>query len=193
MRNMMKTGVLVLVLGIMIVSLTGCPNDIVIFQDRNLEDAVRDALGLPLGLFVTRTDLLQLYELEAAGREIRSLSGLQWAVNLNKLLISDNALVDLTPLTPLVNLTVLDLSVNMIKDISPVAGLANLDHLILYGNDVFNPMPLRTNAANGGLGPGDTVELDERTFLDEDEVLNPDVQALITDYGVTVILVTDAK
>jgi len=190
-RKTWKTGVVVLLMGIIVTTLAGCPSDVVIFKDPNLEGVVKETLGIPLNVLVRRGDLLALLELDATALGIESLKGLEAAANLQVLLASGNGIADLTPLQNLVNLRVLDLSENeVLKVITPLIGLRNLDHVLLYGNNIFDASPLVANAVVGGLGPGDTVELDERTFVDEDDNVNPDVATLIDDYGVTVVLVT---
>lgn len=169
----------------------GCPGsgDVVVFDDRNLDFAVRDELGRPFG-YLTRANLLDLTTLDAKGRGIRDLSGIEYCENLAWLDLDTNEVSDITPLANLTNLMVLNLDSNQIFDISPLAGLLNLDSLSLFNNQVGDIQALVTNAANGGLGPGDSVVLDWRTL--SENALNVDVAYLET-CGVNVILAVPAE
>jgi hypothetical protein len=171
-------------------STVGCPtaDDIVIFDDPGLESAIREELGQPFG-FLTRQGLLNLRTLDAKGRGIGDLTGLEYCENLTWLDLDTNNLSDITPLTNLTNLMVLNLDSNLVFDISPLAGLLNLDELSLFDNQVGDIQALLTNAANGGLGPGDVVILDANTLSDMS--LNFDVPALEA-MGVNVVLVVPA-
>lgn len=169
--------VLVLMAGIGLL-LTGCPAEVFI-QDDDLELAVRRALDLPLWA-ITETELLKLRHLDARNAGVRTLKGLELALNLSWLDVSNETsgtggITDISPLARLRNLTFLDLSHNEITDVSPVAGLSNLDILLLAGNDVFNILPIVTNAENGGLGNGDSLSLSRAPLEDE----NGEIRSLV--------------
>jgi Leucine-rich repeat (LRR) protein len=103
------------------------------FADPNLEAAVREALGISEGpLFVE--DLEQLYTLNASGREIKDLSGLEYCVNLMSLVLEYNEITDLGPLTTLSNLQSLNLNDNAVSDTAALATLTGLTRLYLGGN-----------------------------------------------------------
>jgi hypothetical protein len=109
--------------------------DPVIFADPLLRAAVLEALGredTPL----YPADLLPLTALDAAGRGISDLGGLQFALNLAALDVSDNALTSVAPLAALPSLGSLDLAGNS----------AELDSL----------QPLLDNAE---FGAGDALDL----------------------------------
>ncbi|MBI5092654.1 MAG: hypothetical protein HZB26_09465 [Candidatus Hydrogenedentes bacterium] len=171
--------------------LSGCPspNEIVVFTDQGLDKAIRAELGNPFG-FLTKTILLDLTTLDAKQRGITSLKGLENASNLMWLDLDTNNITDLTPLKDLQHLSVLNLDDNQIFDISPLAGLFNLDQLSLFSNQIGDINALVTNAANGGLGPGDVVVLDSSTL--NDYALSVEVPALEA-AGVNVVLATAAK
>ena len=84
----------------------------------------------------------ETYEPFVGEQQIRSIVGLEKAVNLKQLTISGNpddskgALKDISPLRGLKNLELLRLSHNDITDISPVKGLTNLKHLFLSHNRI---------------------------------------------------------
>ncbi|MCL0101336.1 leucine-rich repeat domain-containing protein [Peptococcaceae bacterium] len=91
-----------------VTKLPGAKLYVVTFLDANLEAAVRDALGKPTG-DITKKDMAKLTNLEAYRRGITNLSGLEYAVNLTSLDLSENQITDITPLAGLTNLTWLEL------------------------------------------------------------------------------------
>ncbi len=140
--------------------------------DADLEAAVRDTLGLPEDHRVSRTDLLGLASLVVDTSVVASLSGLEYATNLESLslLPSDwsvaGQLGDLSPLSGLSSLRslslvgagigdsqlpalaslsgleLLDLRYNAITDVSALAALPRLARLELHGNPVTDLSPL---------------------------------------------------
>ncbi len=140
--------------------------------DAALAEAIREALGVASG--PTCADLAGLEELQAAGRGIASLDGLEHASSLATLNVSSNditsaaplaelaslrsvslsvnALTDVTPLAGLVDLTGLGLRRNAISDIGPLAGLVNLEGLSLHDNQVSDLTPLAGMTAMRTLG-----------------------------------------
>lgn len=75
---------------------------------------------------------------------IHSLEGMQYAVNLKSLDLSENSITDLSPLAGLENLTYLELDRNNITDLAPLSGLTGLEHLNLYNNLIYDITPLST-------------------------------------------------
>ena len=77
-------------------------------------------------------------------QQIKSLVGLEKAINLKQLTISNNwedssgSLRDISPLRGLTKLELLRLSHNDIIDISPLEGLTNLKHLFISHNKIEN-------------------------------------------------------
>ena len=86
----------------------------------------------------------ETYEPFEGDQQIKSLVGLEKAVNLKQLTISNNwedsrgSLRDISPLRGLKNLELLRLSHNDIIDISPLAELTNLKHLFISHNQIEN-------------------------------------------------------
>ncbi len=115
-------------------------SEVVSFPDANLEDAVRVALGKPVG-DVTTDDMATLTALVADERGISDLSGLGYAVNLRELHLTSNQISDISHLASLTNLEYLDLDSNQISDISHLAGLENLLLLYLGSNQISNLEP----------------------------------------------------
>jgi internalin A len=105
--------------------------------DPSLEMAVRSALSMPAGP-ISSSDLEGLTCLDARGRQITNLAGLEWALNLKELDLNGNAVSDLTPLQGLTQLAILDLEQNQITNLSPLKLLINLNCLTLGKNGVFD-------------------------------------------------------
>lgn len=108
------------------------------FQDPALEAAVRDQLGTRGG-YMPRNELEELTELDASGRGIESLAGIEMLPNLRRLDLSGNRVEDLELLLPLRRLTVLDLRDNYLVDLATVklpslAELPELTELVLSNN-----------------------------------------------------------
>ena len=119
----------------------------VAFADSSLERAVGEAL-VTAGLFaqvpssITVAQMDSLTTLNASGRGIQSLAGLDYATNLNTLNLNNNKISDLSPLSYLTSLTSLNLNNNKISDLSSLASLTNLTHLNLYANSIADVRPL---------------------------------------------------
>lgn len=68
-----------------------------LIKDPRLEEAIRESLEEPPE-FITIPDLEGLTQLNAAGRNIKYLDGLEYAINLESLDLSDNDITDIAPL-----------------------------------------------------------------------------------------------
>jgi Leucine-rich repeat (LRR) protein len=132
---------------------------VVVFNDSNLEQAVRDALSKPTG-DILDTDMATLTSFVAQKDSIFDLTGLEYAINLRDLFLDDNLIVDLTPLESLdtldylglyrnnisnisslqylTNLSWINLSINQINDITALQYLTNLQNLALSNNPIDN-------------------------------------------------------
>jgi internalin A len=112
------------------------------FPDKNLEDAIRDVLKHEPKLELTDDKLQNVYILEAPGKNIKDLTGLEKCKNLALIKLTKNKISDLKPLKDLSNLQSLDLADNAIKDISPLANLKGLQLIELSNNQVEKLEPL---------------------------------------------------
>jgi hypothetical protein len=150
-------------------------SEVVSFPDANLEDAVRVALGKPVG-DVTTDDMATLTALVADERGISDLSGLGYAVNLRELHLTSNQISDISHLASLTNLEYLDLDSNQISDISHLAGLENLLLLYLGSNQISNLEPLAglENLQVLYLGSNQISNLEPLTGLENLEYLDLD-------------------
>ena len=123
--------------------------------DGNLAAAIRETLGLPPGAAITADAMLDLTVLEAPGKGIAALTGLEHAVNLTRLDLAVvfgkddwgipekhiNPISDVSPLANLTQLTYLNLDTTDVWDVSPLANLTQLTYLNL-GNTVSDVSPL---------------------------------------------------
>jgi uncharacterized protein (TIGR03067 family) len=109
--------------------------------DKNLEAAIRAALHEPTAP-LTEEKLHNVFILEAPGKGISNLAGLEKCRNLALLKLTKNQVSDLQALKELTNLQSLDLAENKITDISPLAGLTKLQYLELSKNGISKLGPL---------------------------------------------------
>ena len=112
------------------------------FPDKSLEAAIRGVLRHETKTDLTDEMLLNVYVLEAPGKEIRDLTGLEKCKNLALLKLSKNKVVDLKPLKDLGNIQSLDLDDNAIVDLTSLAGLTKLQYLKLSNNKIADLKPL---------------------------------------------------
>jgi len=110
-----------------------CAEEPVCFVDGKLKTAVEEALWI---CDPTPTDMLALTCLDVDNRGIQSVAGLEYAANLETLIIRWNHITDLSPLSGLTNLRELDAHNNGLSDISALAGLVNLRRLVLRINHI---------------------------------------------------------
>ena len=111
------------------------------FADAQLEQAVRATLDKPTGPLIA-ADLSRLTRLQAQGQQIKRLTGLNQAVNLQILDLADNQIRDLTPLAELTQLRFLNLHKNRINSVAALRALAQLQSLDLGSNLVVDLSPL---------------------------------------------------
>ncbi len=147
------------------------PGAVVHIPDPNLRAAIAESLGKSLNAPITVEEMEGLGSLEARNKGIQDLTGLQFATNLNELVLSNNELAlnnnqisDLSPIADLINLRVLNLwnnpvsnlssvrglknlyelsfGLTSVSDLSPIAGLINLEWLHFYGAPVSDLSPI---------------------------------------------------
>ena len=123
---------------------------VVSIPDANLAAAIRQEIGNSI---TTRT-LLNLTRLEAPGRGIKNLTGLQHARNLKVLWLNRNEISDISALAGLTQLTSLILRSNNISDISPLAALTQLTSLEFVWNNISDISPLAELKKLTSLGLG---------------------------------------
>ena len=118
------------------------PGTVIHIPDSNLRAAIAETLGKNPNAPITVEEMERLGRLDARNRGIRDLTGLQFAINLDDLILDTNQISDLSPIAGLIELNGLDLNGNSISDLSPVKGLKNLTRLAFHETLVSDLSPL---------------------------------------------------
>ena len=119
------------------------PGGQVHIPDPNLRAAAAEALGKNPNSPILATEMKGLRRIEANERDIRDLTGIQFANNLNELNISGNQISDISPVRGLTGLTYLAISDTEVTDISVLRGLTNLLKLAIANTEVTDISALR--------------------------------------------------
>ena len=109
--------------------------DVVVFEDENLEAAIRQAVGKPDG-DILAGDLSEITVLELDGKDIASLGGIEYCTQVGRLFLSNNFIEDISALSALENLTCLALGNNLISDISALENCTQLSEIDLCANSI---------------------------------------------------------
>ncbi len=108
-----------------------------IFADKNLEAVVRKILRTKTDADVIKpADLETIFFLEARGKGISNLTGLEYCKNLASIKLVENQIADLSPLAGLKNVQTIDISKNKIADLGPLAGWEKLQYLKADENQI---------------------------------------------------------
>ena len=118
------------------------PDTVVHIPDSNLRTAIAEALGKNSNASITVGEMEGLSRLEARNRDIRDLTGLQFATNLRRLVFSENQISDISPIASLTELHELFLTLPLVSDISPLKTLESLARLGLYNTPISDISPL---------------------------------------------------
>ena len=140
---------------------------VVDIPDPGLRAAIAEALGKAPGDAITRAEMETLLELWAPFSDITNLRGIEFAINLRDLVLWENNISDLSPLSNLTNLTDLDLEFNRISDLSPLSSLTNLIGLFIGFNGISDLSPLSslTNLTRLFIGFNDISDLSPLSSL----------------------------
>ena len=128
--------------------------------DANLRAAVAETLGKAPRATITRADMAKLTHFIAHDANIRNLTGLEFAKELEEIRCNNNLISDLSPLSTLTGLHTVEFRHNVIKDLSPVAGLINLRWLIVPYNLIADLSPVEGLVKLDGLDIGGNVITD---------------------------------
>ena len=118
------------------------PGESVHIPDPNLRTAIAEALGKAPNAPITVEEMEGLGRLVALDRGIQDLTGLQSAINLNRLSLKENQISELSPIAGLTGLQKLWLNDNPVSDLSPLKSLTNLTLLVIDDTHVSNLSPL---------------------------------------------------
>ena len=110
----------------------------VAIPDPNLRAAIAEELGKGDDAFVSFTveDMAALEVINAEGKGIKDLSGIEFATNLVHLNVRGNSITDLSPITGLNQINKLRLRGNLIPDFSGLAKLESLKELWISGEKI---------------------------------------------------------
>ena len=117
-------------------------DDLVVFEDSALEEAVRAALEMKESDPLTVADAAGITSLELSGEnrdnsgKITSLTGLSAFYNLENLDLSGNLIENIEELSSMTSLRHLDLSGNRIMDVTALGTLSSLGYLDLMENEI---------------------------------------------------------
>lgn len=159
--------------------------EIITFEDKNLEKVIREEINKPTG-DIYKSDAEKITKLDANGRNIKSVAGLEYLKNLTTLFLYENQISNIEPLRELTNLTHLDIEANRISYIEPLSGLTNLKILYIDLNSIDDFTPIKHYIKNLEAFGYDAIN---RSLLKEEEsdpiILNPIHDILIAKYGPT--------
>ena len=110
----------------------GCTGPLKV-ADPNLEAAIRDELTLPTGDILPE-HVAKLTSLDANGKQIATLAGIDCLTALVSIDVGYNAITDLSPLASLTQLRALELRGLRTVDLTPLAPLTNLTSLSMGFN-----------------------------------------------------------
>ena len=130
-----------------IFGMTVSAQDVKVVQipDKNLEQAIREEIGIPDTIPLTPSHMKMLKRLVANERSITDITGLEHATNLKRLDLRDNnQLIDIRPIANLTKLSWLAFSGTKVYDLSPIANLNNLKTLYFWVTAVSNLKPLES-------------------------------------------------
>ena len=111
--------------------------------DPALRQAVREKLDMPSDVPLTQAYLQQrLTGLDVRGKGIADLTGVEHATDLQALVLIENKIQDISPLSALTKLGFLDLGGNQVSDLRPLAALTRLETLHIWRNEIEDISPL---------------------------------------------------
>ena len=120
------------------------PGTGVYISDPNLRAVIAETLGKENAdtVPITLAEMATLTILRASNRDIKDLTGIEHAINLKELWISNNPISDLSPLAELKSLIEVGVWDAGISDLSAFSGLTKLRRLILNSNPLSDLSPL---------------------------------------------------
>ena len=153
---------------------TTLTNEIVVtFPDPNLETAIRNAVGKPIG-DIYQSELDEMTSLWVGWGYVSDLTGLEHCTSLTSLSILGNPIANISALSGLTNITYLDLNWNEIEDLLPLSDLTRLQTLYLADNQISNLTPLTglTNISSLEIGRNEIEDLAPLSGLTKLQYIN---------------------
>ena len=150
--------------------------------DPTFREAVRETLDIPAHVPLTPAHLQSLGRLDAPDKGIVNLTGLEHAIHCHTLILEENEISDISPLSGLTKLAFLDLSHNQISDIRPLAGLTGLGGLKLANNQIVDILPL------AGLVNLNLLNIANNRIMDFSPLAGLNLQSLNTKRNISVDL-----
>ena len=112
------------------------------FESKHLGYIISKTLSIEAGL-ITQEDMKRLVELRCVRPlGIHSLNGIEHAINLEVLIITNNDISDISPIKDLNKLKYIDFAFNKISEIEPLRNLKNVSTLNLKNNYIKNIVPI---------------------------------------------------
>ena len=162
-------------LSLIFVAVQASAFDVIDIPDPNLKKVIREILKLPNEIPITQQEILRLGKLRVESPQLKDLTGLEYATNLEDLSLGTVGMVsDLTPIANLSALRNLNVAGNQISDIRPLAELINLQGLILWSNEIQDITPLAnlTKLTALNLARNDIENLESLAGLIHLQILN---------------------
>lgn len=109
------------------------------FTDSNLEQIIREQINLESNTQISNREIATLTSLELTdtNRPISNLSGLEYATNLETLVIKNQpTITDFSPISSLTELNTLDISYSGFTNLTILSTLIDLQHLTIAGNAI---------------------------------------------------------
>ena len=97
--------------------------------DANLAAALRKKLQFSKEDAITQLDMLQIRRFDAVDRQIKDITGLEYAINMEVSYLDRNRIRDVTALSRLPQIKTLSLRTNPIRDVSTLASASTLESL----------------------------------------------------------------
>ncbi|QIK69210.1 LPXTG cell wall anchor domain-containing protein [Erysipelothrix sp. HDW6C] len=113
-----------------------------IFLDSKLASAVANQLGKAVSDPVEQTELNSIKEILITNEAVADLTGLVRLENLIRLKVTNGSLTDLSELSSMTQLRFLYIGSNDITDLEPIRSLVNLEGLEIYKNAISDITPL---------------------------------------------------
>jgi len=110
--------------------------------DENFRLAINETLGQPPEHLPTVNEMASITYLEAGFRNIESIEGAEFLVNVNELNLYYNQIGDLSYLSGLMTLGYLHLWYNQVSDLTPLSNLTGLQYLELGENPIGDIAPI---------------------------------------------------